>query len=396
MKRSLFYSIMVLAMGATPAVAITEADEKAAIAAAGFEDAEACSKQLKETIKYDVETLGLNADGIEEVLVTANDPADCIKYGSTRATLLIKDASGQWKANITGLYDAVKILAEGANGYPDITSGPGDYCQPIWRWNGSQYAVHKVCRFDTSVIPEEAAKVTPVRKYDHNGSLMTVDFEKGTIRYTRPKAAIAGTVQPETLLFEGTFTRESEVDDRMSIQGTAYVFKKGCDPAPYPVTGALSGSAISLWGSAPSRTKNSCAVLGTSSKSPHSFLTFYVPDRHTRAALLDQKVPGFTMPGAGIQIWSAGASDHRGAMDHSANVLFFREGKSWRVEAECQANNTKTRKWTSVKGKGYVSLVGSALIGEVGPLGRLSVADHMMTFENSVCGKGAPGYGTGD
>lgn len=48
------------------------------------------------------------------------------------------------------------------------------------------------------------------------------------------------------------------------ISGTADVFKKGCDPAPYPVSGGFRTSwhTIILKGTAPVRAKGSCEVTG--------------------------------------------------------------------------------------------------------------------------------------
>ena len=38
-----------------------------------------------------------------------------------------------------------KVLATRHRGYPDIEiPGPGT-CFPVWRWNGSAYAIHKRC-----------------------------------------------------------------------------------------------------------------------------------------------------------------------------------------------------------------------------------------------------------
>jgi hypothetical protein len=369
-------------------------EQAAVIAAAGFGDVEICAKKRNDNVHYDIELLDLNADGINESLVTARGPNDCFKYGGTRAALMIKDASGQWKPNIKDIYDLVKVLAEGVGGYPDITSSRGHYCRPIWRWNNSQYEIHKICKYGQLVPPSEAGSVSPVQEYDHNGSRMVVDFDKGTIRYAKPKASLAGTVLPKTVLFEGTFTSESSIDDKASVKGTAFIFKKGCDPAPYPVTGFFDGAAISLSGVAPIRAKNSCAIVGTSSKSPHSHLTFYPIGEGD--IIEDRKIPGFTMPGSEIQMWSAGVNEVRGAIDHTANVLFFREGTRWRVEADCQVTNTGTGRWTTTKGQGYVSLVGSMLQGDVGPLGRLHVTDHRLSFENKSCAGGVPDFGTGD
>lgn len=107
--------------------------------------------------------------------------------------------------------------------------------------------------------------------WTHNGSTVLVDETSGRIVYDEPKAAIAGTVRSGTLLFEGRFTGRR-------INGTAYVFKKGCEPAAYPVSGVMEtnpngfGSRIVLTGPAPKRDKSSCAIIGTTGA--HSRLIF--------------------------------------------------------------------------------------------------------------------------
>ncbi len=107
--------------------------------------------------------------------------------------------------------------------------------------------------------------------WSHNGSTMALHESTGRIVYDEPKASIAGTIRQGTVLFEGRFTGRR-------IAGTAYVFKKGCEPAPYPVSGAMEdnprgfGSRIVLTGAAPRRDSASCAIIGTTGA--HSRLVF--------------------------------------------------------------------------------------------------------------------------
>lgn len=114
--------------------------------------------------------------------------------------------------------------------------------------------------------------------YNHNGSSMLVDERLGEIRYDIPKKAIAGTVKKGTVLFRGTF-RDIESDPakgyvRGVVEGTAYVFKKGCEPAPYAVSGTYDSTTITMSGRAPKRDPRSCAILALSHDSPHAVLTF--------------------------------------------------------------------------------------------------------------------------
>ncbi|WP_062205648.1 hypothetical protein [Aureimonas sp. AU12] len=108
--------------------------------------------------------------------------------------------------------------------------------------------------------------------YDHNGSEMIVDAGKGVIVYAKPKASIAGTVKPGTVLYRG---RPWSLDPRsVPIRGTAFVYKKGCAPAPYEVRGEYRGQGFSLSGAAPVRSKTSCAITGVTTSSGNARLAF--------------------------------------------------------------------------------------------------------------------------
>jgi hypothetical protein len=102
---------------------------------------------------------------------------------------------------------------------------------------------------------------------DHNGSI--VELNKSTegtveIRYREPKAALA--IDPGALLFHG-----SEHDGQ--VKGEAFVFKAGCPPARYGVSGRRDNGVLSLQGAAPRRGAG-CSVLGQSKSSKHSYLAF--------------------------------------------------------------------------------------------------------------------------
>lgn len=104
--------------------------------------------------------------------------------------------------------------------------------------------------------------------YTHNGSTVLVDERAGVIRYEIPKSSIRKAVSKGTVLFRGTFSSNGEV------AGTAYVFKAGCEPAPYPVAGRSKGATIILGGHAPRRDPHSCAVTGTTENGAHTVLRF--------------------------------------------------------------------------------------------------------------------------
>jgi hypothetical protein len=113
---------------------------------------------------------------------------------------------------------------------------------------------------------------------EHNGSLMWHDENAGVIFYVEPKTSIAGTVAPGTVLFRGDPWVFSEY---FETAGIAYTFKKGCEPAPYEVSGKLesgrsSGSPdyLVLRGAAPVRKKGGCEVVGYNADSPNAVLKF--------------------------------------------------------------------------------------------------------------------------
>jgi hypothetical protein len=68
-------------------------------------------------------------------------------------------------------------------------------------------------------------------QFIHNDSRVWLFPKAGVIAYAEPKRSIAGTVKPGDILFRGRIGTGE-------IAGTAYVFKAGCAPAPYPVSGS--------------------------------------------------------------------------------------------------------------------------------------------------------------
>ncbi|MBO0902091.1 hypothetical protein [Jiella sonneratiae] len=107
--------------------------------------------------------------------------------------------------------------------------------------------------------------------YEHNGSLVRLTERNGlvTISYQNPKSSLRKLgVRNGTVLFTGRFKGRG-------LAGTAYVFRKGCQPAPYDVAGpATGGGSIYLSGAAPVRARGSCAVTGYSERSGNARLVF--------------------------------------------------------------------------------------------------------------------------
>lgn len=99
-------------------------------------------KDYEGAVECAAEVIDLNGDGQPEVFTKC--------YGSmfgmagVQLDLLIKAKSGKWVLQF-GFPGAHRILEAKSDGYPDIEiEGPGT-CLPVWRWNGSAYAIHKRC-----------------------------------------------------------------------------------------------------------------------------------------------------------------------------------------------------------------------------------------------------------
>lgn len=116
---------------------------------------------------------------------------------------------------------------------------------------------------------------------NHNGSLVALTHSPGgaiEIRYREPRQSLK--IDPGTLLFEG-----SERNGR--IEGQAFVFKAGCAPAGYKVTGTSNQGTLFLEGIAPRRDPRSCAVFGYDKASKQSRLEF------EHEPVVEPKIPVF-------------------------------------------------------------------------------------------------------
>ncbi|WP_158810431.1 hypothetical protein [Beijerinckia sp. L45] len=108
--------------------------------------------------------------------------------------------------------------------------------------------------------------------FEHNGSTVLVFEKAGVVLYETPKPQIADTIKPGDLLFSG------HISAKGITRGTAYTFKKGCNPAPYAVTGRYNfegfggRNELVLSGAAPVPDKASCAIKGYSTASPNAHL----------------------------------------------------------------------------------------------------------------------------
>lgn len=118
-----------------------------------------------------------------------------------------------------------------------------------------------------SVLGEKSGFYQPAV---HNGSEMRlVQWDDGQVQitYLAPR--------PDLHIAEGTVLFRGAVKGKR-YTGTAYTFRSGCEPAPYPVTGERNDKSetIVLTGPAPTRSQNSCEVAGASTQSKNSRLVF--------------------------------------------------------------------------------------------------------------------------
>lgn len=118
--------------------------------------------------------------------------------------------------------------------------------------------------------------------FDHNGSRMEIDYRRGAITYRDVKPSLRGFVKPGFVAFAG------KIEMGGAVTGTAYTFRKNCEPAPYPVTGRYEASlpGYILTGAAPIREKGSCRISGYSVESGNARLEFIdlSPDKNGSAS----------------------------------------------------------------------------------------------------------------
>lgn len=107
---------------------------------------------------------------------------------------------------------------------------------------------------------DPAPRQTAKPSWLHNGSIMRLEASGNGRRfyYEAPRAGMRNVgVTPGTLLFEGT--RDGDI-----YSGTAYIFARGCAPAPYTVAGVVSDDdrRVTMSGRAP-RLGRDCSINGT-------------------------------------------------------------------------------------------------------------------------------------
>lgn len=139
---------------------------------------------------------------------------------------------------------------------------------------GLKLAAAAATLFTIAAITPATAQMSQGEYWDHNGSYMSIirDGNSLTIRYVDPKSSMRRHgVRPGTVLFRGRITGSR-------IRGTAYTFRRGCQPASYNVSGRFerndtySAHRVYLNGASPVR--EGCEVVGYTRNSGNAHLEF--------------------------------------------------------------------------------------------------------------------------
>jgi hypothetical protein len=114
-------------------------------------------------------------------------------------------------------------------------------------------------------------------------------------------------------------------------------------------------------------------------------------------AFLLTAAPAAALDVADMPTWSAEAHVVRNGMSHDTVLVFRRAAPGvWKVKADCQTTDVKTRKWVSHKGTGKARMHQGFVIGELGGLGRVVVAGDWLSIDDPRCASGPVVIGTGD
>ncbi len=97
-----------------------------------------------EVVQPETQVVDLNGDGQPEVFVSISS-GSCYGMAGGELHLFIKDKQGQWKSNLGFPAGDYNLLSTKNKGFPDIEIGGPGSCSPVWRWNGTEYDIHKRC-----------------------------------------------------------------------------------------------------------------------------------------------------------------------------------------------------------------------------------------------------------
>jgi hypothetical protein len=107
--------------------------------------------------------------------------------------------------------------------------------------------------------------------------------------------------------------------------------------------------------------------------------------------------PACALDVADMPTWSAEAHVVRHGTSLDTVLVFQRTGQgAWRVRADCQVTNVKTKAWKSHKGTGTARMHEGFVTGDLGGFGRVVVAGDRLSVDSPKCASGPVTLGTGD
>jgi hypothetical protein len=114
----------------------------------------------------------------------------------------------------------------------------------------------------------------------HHGSTIQEFSEAGSdnIEYRYSSVRPGLPVKEGDVLFRGTKSGGGNSSEPYVLKGLAYVFKRGCPPAGYAVTGQQTNTAVVLHGAAPRRDPHSCDVAGYDRDGKNATLVFDIAE----------------------------------------------------------------------------------------------------------------------
>ncbi|HEV7325492.1 MAG TPA: hypothetical protein VGN91_10500 [Bosea sp. (in: a-proteobacteria)] len=306
MSRLSVHALLIVAgfsLSSTATFSLTQPEINAAIATVAKMSREysECLRIGGGKLEQATEVKDINDDGISEIILTETGTAGaslCFGMVGQQMSLIVANGAGGWRTALSVPAAGLDFIKGSDRAWPDIEIGGPGFCFPIWRMQEEKgvYDIWKRCENGrlvearpsdprTGAQPVSVGTQVPVEinkakldgpPYDHNGSIVIVDAAKGLIVYDRPKASIAATIKPGTVLFRGQPWKDGDTD--IVIKGTAYVFKKGCPAAAYEARGTYHPtfgiSKLTLEGAAPMRSKTSCDIIGHTATGPNSKLVF--------------------------------------------------------------------------------------------------------------------------
>lgn len=271
-----------------------------------------CLRNAGTSVGYETEQRDLNNDGRNEVIVRTfpkefgKGGTGCFGMVGQNIYVAIANNKGEWSHNLGYDTAQLKYHERGDGKFPDIELIGGGFCFPIWRYYQGSYGIWKTCDDNNNLIfadtakwvndgiprdADESAEARPAAadatlaayaretnlkgpEFWHNDSLMVADPKRGLIIYKKPKKSISNSVKPGDVLFRGRPWDLYESEPGM--QGTAYIFRKGCAPEPYAVSGGQRQSwhTLVLRGEAPVRAKKGCDIVSKTRQGGNAELIF--------------------------------------------------------------------------------------------------------------------------